>query len=214
MPFFIPNNFPLFEVGSIQNLYNYSLYNVTYIYIWIHSCNQEIYSLCDSNSWKNWCIWTVVLKKKTLESPLDCKKMTPVNPKGNQSWIFTGRTDAEAETPILWPPDSKSWLTGKDPDAGKDWRQEEKGMTEDEMVGWHHWFDGHESEQALHVDDGQGGLACYSPRGCKELDMTEQLNWTLGNLLRFALWLSLWSIFINILCRGEVSAFCSYQVEY
>ena len=98
-------------------------------------------------SWepKNWCFWTVVLRK-TLESPLDCKKIQPVYPKGNQSWILIGRTDAEAETPILWPPDAKNWLIGKDPDAGKDWRQEEKGTTEDEMVGWHHWLHGHEFE--------------------------------------------------------------------
>ena len=98
-------------------------------------------------SWapKNWCFWTVVLEK-TLESPLDCKEIQPVHPKGNQSWIFIGRTDAEAEAPILWPPDAKSWLIWKDPDAGKDWRQEEKGMTEDKMVGWHYWLDGHEFE--------------------------------------------------------------------
>ena len=98
-------------------------------------------------SWvkKNWCFWTVVLEK-TLESPLDCKEIQLVNPKGNQSWISTGRTDAEAETLILWPPDTKNWLTGKDPDAGKDWRQEEKGMSEDEMVGWHHRLDAHEFE--------------------------------------------------------------------
>jgi len=96
----------------------------------------------------NWCFWTVVLEK-TLESPLDCKEIKPVNPEGNQSWIFTGRTDAEIEALILWPPDEKSQLIGKDPDAGKDWRQEEKGMTEEEMVGWHHWPNGHEFEQAL-----------------------------------------------------------------
>ena len=94
---------------------------------------------------KNWCFWTVVLEK-TLESPLDCKKIQPVNPKGNQSWIFIRRADAEGETPILWPPDVKNWLIGKDPDAGKDLRQEEKGTTEDEMVGWHHWLNGHEFE--------------------------------------------------------------------
>ena len=97
---------------------------------------------------KNWCFWTVVLEK-TLESSLDCK---PVHPKGNWSWIFTGRTDAEAETPILWPLDVKNWLIGKDPDAGKDWR-EEKGLTEEEMVEWHHWLDGHKSEQALGVGE-------------------------------------------------------------
>ena len=100
---------------------------------------------------KNWCFWTVVLEK-TAESPLDCKDSKPVNPKENQSWIFIERTDAEAEAPVLWPPDAKSWLIGKDPDAGKDWRQE-KGMTEDEMVEWHHWLDGHEFEQALGFGD-------------------------------------------------------------
>ena len=114
-------------------------------------------------SWelKNWCFWTVVLDK-TLESPLECKEIQPVNPKGNQSWIFIRRTDAEAETPILWPPDAKNRLIGKDPDAGKDWRQEEKGSTEDEMVGWHHQHVGHEFEWALGVGDGQGGLVCFS----------------------------------------------------
>ena len=116
--------------------------------------------------------------EKTLESPLDCKQIQPVHPKGNQSWIFIERTDAEAETPILWPPDSKSWLIWKDPDPGKDWRWEEKGMTEDEMVGWHHWLKGHEFEETLGVGDGQGGLVCCSPCGCKESDTTEQLNWT------------------------------------
>ena len=105
-----------------------------------------MWDLDHKESWvlKNWCFWTVVLEK-TLESPLDCTEIKPVNPKGNQSWIFIGRTDAEAEVPILWPPD-KSWFTRKDPDTGKDWRQEEKGTTEDEMVGWHHWLDGHEFE--------------------------------------------------------------------
>ena len=102
-------------------------------------------AMCECESWapKNWCFWTVVLEK-TLESPLDCKEIQPVHPKGDQSWVFIGRTDVEAETPILWPPDAKNWLTRKDPDAGKDWRQEEKGMTEDEMVGWHHQLNGHE----------------------------------------------------------------------
>ena len=124
---------------------------------------------------KNWCFWTVVLEM-TLESPLDCKEIQPVHPKGNQSWIFNGRTEAEAL--ILWPPDVKSWLIWEDPDAGKDWRQEETGMTEDEMVGWHHWLSVHEFEQTLGVRDGQGGLASWSPRGRKESDMTEWLNWT------------------------------------
>ena len=137
------------------------------------------FQLNHKESWvlKNWCFWTVVLKK-TLESPLDSKVIKPVNPKGNQLWIFIARTNAEAETPILWPPDVKSWLTEKVPDAGKYWRQEEKGTTEDDMVGWHHWLDGPEFEQAPGVDDGQGILVCCSPWGCKELDMTEQLNWT------------------------------------
>ena len=129
-------------------------------------------------SWvpKNWCFWTMVLEK-TLESPLDCKEIQPVPPKGNQSWIFIGRTDAEAETPVLRPPDAKSGLIWKDPDAGKDWRQEEKVMIEDEMVGWHHWLDGHEFKQATVVGDGQGSLACCSPWGCNEFD-TAELNWT------------------------------------
>ena len=122
----------------------------------------------------DWCFWMVVLK--TLESTLDCKKIKPVNPKGNQSW-FIGRTDAEDEAPIFWSPDAKNWLLRKDPDAGKDWRQEEKGMTEDEMVGWHHWLDGHEFEQAPGVGDGQGSLCC-SPWANKESDATEWLNWT------------------------------------
>ena len=130
-------------------------------------------------SWapKNWCFWTVVLEK-TLESPLDCKEIQPVHTKGYQSWIFIQRTDSETKAPILWPPDAKKWLMWKYPDAGKDWRQEEKGMTEDEMVGWHHWLNGHEFEQAPGVGDGQGSLACCSPWGHKELDMTEQLNST------------------------------------
>ena len=124
---------------------------------------------------KNWCFWTVVLEK-TLESFLDCKEIKPVNPKGNQSWKFTGRTDVEADAPILWPPVVKNWLIRKDADAGKDWRKE-KGTTEDEMVGWHHWLNGYEFEQAPGVGDGQGGLACCSPWGRKESDMTEWLNW-------------------------------------
>ena len=104
-----------------------------------------MWELDHKESWvpKNWCFWTVVLEK-TLESPLDCKEIQPVHPKGNQSWMFIGKTDVEAETLILWPFDGKNWLTGKNPDAGKDWRQEEKGRTEDEMVGWYHWLNGHE----------------------------------------------------------------------
>ena len=125
---------------------------------------------------KNWWFWTVVLEK-TLESPLDCKEIQPVHPKGNQSWVFIGRTDAEAETPVLWPPHVKSWLTGKNPDAGRDWEQEEKGMTEDEMAGWHNKFDGHGFGWNLEVGDGQGGLACWDSRGRKESGTTEWLNW-------------------------------------
>ena len=124
---------------------------------------------------QNWCFWTVVLEK-TLESPLDCKESKPVNPKGNQPWIFIGRTDAEVETPILWPPDVKSQHIRKDPDVGKDWRQEEKGMTEDEMIGWHHWLDGREFEQTPGVGEGQGSLACCSLWGGTESDTTEPLN--------------------------------------
>ena len=126
---------------------------------------------------KNLCFWTVVLEK-TLDSPLDCKEIKPVNLKGNQSLIFIGRSDAEAETSILWPPDMKNWLIGKDPDAGKDWRHEEKGTTEDEIVGWHHQFDGYEFEQVPGVGNGQGSLECCSPRSHKESDTTELLNWT------------------------------------
>ena len=126
---------------------------------------------------KNWCFWIVVLEK-TLESPLDCKEIQLVNPKGNQSWQFIGRTDAEAETPILWLPHAKNWLIRKDSDAGRDWGHEEKGMTEDEMVGWHHWLSGHEFDQTPGDGAGKGSLACCSPWGRKESDMTEQLNWT------------------------------------
>ena len=116
--------------------------------------------------------------EKTLESPLDCKEIQPVHPKGNQSWILTGRTNAEAEAPILWPPGVKSWLTGEDPDPGKDWRREEKGTTENEMAGWHHRLNGHEFEWTSGIVDGRGGLACCRPWGCKESDMTQWLNWS------------------------------------
>ena len=131
--------------------------------------SQWMWELDYKEGWapKNWCFWTVVLEK-TLESPLDCKEIQPVHPKGNQLWIFIGRTDAENEASIVWPLNAKSQLIGKDPDAGKDWRQEEKGATEDEIVGWHHWLNGH--EQTPGDSEGQGGLACCSPWGCKELD--------------------------------------------
>ena len=122
-------------------------------------------------------IWTVVLER-TLESPLDCKEIQPFNPKGNQSWVFIGRTNVEADIPILRPHDTKSWLIWKDPDAGKDWRQEAKGTTEDDMVGWHHRLNGCEFGWTLGVGDGQGGLVCCSPWGHKELENTQLLNWT------------------------------------
>ena len=130
-------------------------------------------------SWtlKNWCFWTVVLEK-ALESPLDCKEIQPVHSEGHQPWDFFGGTDVEAETPVLWPPHAKSWLIGKDSDAGRDWGQEEEGTTADEMAGWHHWLDGRESEWTPGVADGQGGLACCDSWGRKESDMTERLNWT------------------------------------
>ena len=125
---------------------------------------------------KNWCFWTVVLEK-TLESPLVCKEIKPVNLKGNQSWIFIGKIDAEVEALILWPPDANNWLIGKDPDAGRDWGQEEKETTEDEIVGWHHQLDGHEFEQVPGVGDRQRSLAYCSLWGHQELDTTELLNW-------------------------------------
>ena len=133
-----------------------------------------MWELDNKESWapKNWCFWTVVLEK-TLESPLDCKEIKPVNPKENQSWIFIRWTDTEAKISKIWPPDVKNWLFGKDPDTGEDWRQEEKGMTEDEMVGWHHWLNGHEFEQALRVVDGQGSLVCCSPWGRKETRLSD-----------------------------------------
>ena len=125
---------------------------------------------------KNWWFWTVVLEK-TLESPLDCKEIQTVHSEGDQPWDFFGRNDAKAETPVLWPPHGKSWLAGKDSDAGRDWGQEEKGTTEDEMAEWHHWLDGRESEWTPGVGDGQGGLACCDSWGRKESDTAERLNW-------------------------------------
>ena len=139
-----------------------------------HVC---IWELDYKESWvlKNWCFWTMVLEK-TLESPLDCKEIQPVHHKGDQSWMFIGRTDVEAETPILWPPDAESWLIWKDPDAEKDWVQEEKETTEDEMAGWHHRLDAHEFGWTPGVGDGQGGLVCCDSWGHKESDTTK-LNW-------------------------------------
>ena len=141
-------------------------------YVWM-------WELDHKESWmpKNCCFWTVVLEKKTLESLLDCKEIKPISPEsGNQSWMFIARTDSKAGAPIFWPPVAKNWLIGKDPDAGKDWRQEEKGTTEDEMVGWHYQLDGLEFEQTPGVGVGQGRLVSCSLWGCKELDMTECLN--------------------------------------
>ena len=141
-----------------------------HVWMWELDCEE---------SWapKNWWFWTVVLEK-TLEGPLECKEIQPAHSKGDQSRVFIGRTDAEAETPILWPPHAKSWLIVKDSDAGRDWGQEEKGMTEDEMAGWHHWLDGHGFGWTPGVGDGQGGLACCSSWGSKESDTTDWLNWT------------------------------------
>ena len=134
-------------------------YSFSSSHVWMWELEYE-------ESWapKNWCFWTVVLEK-TLESPLDCKEIQPVHSKGHQPWDFFGGNDAEAETPVIWPPHAKSWLIGKDSDAGRGWRQEEKGTTEDEMAGWHHWLDGRESEWTLGVGDGQGGLACCDSWG-------------------------------------------------
>ena len=166
-----------------------------FMYIHIYVCMYECiypWELDYKEGWvlRNWCFQTVVLEK-ILESPLDCKEIQPVHPKGNQLLIFIGRTDAEAKVPILWLLDAKSWLIGKDPDAGKDWGQEEKGMTEYEMVGLHHWLNGHGFGWTLEVGDGQWGLACCRSWGCKELtwlnDWTE-LNWMLYSFQSNSLW--------------------------
>ena len=133
-------------------------------------CNNSICSLLANNIY--------------LNIIMDCKEIQPVHSKGDQSWVFTGRNDAKAETPVLWPPHVKSWLIGKDSDAGRDWGKEEKGTTEDEMAGWHHWLDGRESGWTLGVGDGQGGLTCCDSWGCKESDTTERLNWTELNWIR------------------------------
>ena len=126
---------------------------------------------------KKWC-FQIMMLKNTLESPLDCKEVQPVHPEGNQSWVFIGRTDVEAETPILWPPDAKSWFIWKDPDAGKDWGQEENGTAEDEMAGWHHWLNALGFGWTPGIGDRQGSLVCCGSWGCKKSDTTERLNWT------------------------------------
>ena len=150
--------------------------------------------------------------EKTLESPLDCQEIQPVHPKGDQSWVFIGKTDVEAEAPILWPPNVKSWLIWKNPDVGKDWGQEEKGTTEDEMAGWHHRLDGHGFGWTPGVGDGQGGLACCSSWGLKESYTTQRLNWTESNncisliTTEFSVFLAteiLWVEFLKL-------SYCSY----
>ena len=170
---------------------------------------------CLSAIWvpKNWCFWTVVLER-TLESPLDCKEIQPVHSEGDQPWDFFGRNDAKAESPALWPPHVKSWLFGKDSDAGRDRGQEEKGTTEDEMAEWHHWLDGREFEWTPRVGDGQGGLACCDSWGCKELDMTEWLIWS--DLIWYNMFFSFWltslcitgSKFIHLIRTDSNAFFC------
>ena len=162
-------------------------------------------------SWalKNWCFWTVVLEK-TLESPSNCKDFKPVNPKWNQSWIFIGGTDAEAETPVVSLPYA-NWLIGKDPDAEKNWSQKEKGMTEDEMVEWHHWLDGLEFEPSLGVGDRQWSLACCSPWGGEELDTTEQLNWI--KIKQRPAWTD-WLAFFQLCTMGAMSISWGFQVTF
>ena len=163
-------------------------------------------------------LWTAVLEK-TLARPLDCQEIQPVHAKGDQFWVFIGRTDVEAETPVLWPPDVKSWLTWKDRDAGKDWGQKEKGMTEDEMVGWHHRLDGHGFGWTPGVGDGQGGLACCGSWGHKESDTTERLTWTEESLMTWEsvhalIWSDVtpctqfdyWKIYVEILRENILQA--------
>ena len=152
------------------------LFPISHVWMWKLDCEE---------SWvpKNWCFWTVVLEE-TLESLLDCKEIKPVNPKGNHSWIFIGRTNVEAEDPILWPPSVRNWLIWKDPDAEKDWGQEKRGTIEDEVVGWYHRVDGYVFKQALGVGNGQGSRLCCSLWGHKKSHMTERLNWTDPSELR------------------------------
>ena len=173
-----------------------------HVWMWQLDCEE---------SWarKNWIFWTVVLEK-TLESPLDCKEIQPVHSKGDQSWVFTGRTDAKAEAPVLWPPHVKSRLIGKDSDAGRDWEQEEKGMTEDEMAGWHYWLNGRESGWTPGVGDGQGGLACCDSWGHKESNTTEWLNWT--ELKVNQLYIYIYPLFLRLFFPIEVTT--EYWVEF
>ena len=148
-------------------------YGFSSSYVWMWELDHKV-ERWRTDTFEPWC-WRRLL---SWEDSLDYKEVKPVNLKGNQSWMFIGRTDAEAKASVLWPPDVKNWLTRKDPDAGKNGRQEEKGTTEDEIVGWHYQLDGHVFEQALGVGDGQGSLACCSPWDCKELETAEWLNWT------------------------------------
>ena len=168
-------------IGLWQAIYTACSFSITQIKI-----NGNVGVLDCEESWapKNWCFWTVVLEK-TLESPLDCKEIQPVHSEGDQPWVFFERNDAKAETLVLWPPHAKSWLIGKEPDAGSDWGQEEKGATEDGMAGWHHRLDGRESEWNPGVGDGQEGLACCDSWGRKASDMTERLKWTELNWRHF-----------------------------
>ena len=165
----------------------------------------------EKESWavKNWCFWTVVLEK-TLECPLDCKEIQQVHPKGNQSWVFIGRTNAEAETSIYWPPDAKNWLIGKYLDAGKDWRQEEKGMTEDEMVAWYHWFNWYEFVQTSAVGDREASSAVV--HGVAELDMTERPNWT--DCIVLFLSVFNWSLVNQFCVAVPWYIFLSYDIIY
>ena len=173
MTFFLTFSYSFLKNNFGQHFILWVAFSFSYLILCGHFLYME-FSLPPSIP-ADWCFWTVVLEK-TLESPLDCKEIKPVHPKGNHSWIFIGRTDAEAETPIIWPPDAKNWLLGKDPDT-RNVRKQENGMTKDEVVGWHHRHDGHEFEQAPEIGDGQGSiLVCYSPWSCKESDATEQLS--------------------------------------
>ena len=183
--------------GSSSQDYGFSC---GHVWMWELDC-EEGWAL------KNWCFWTVVLEK-TLERPLNYKEMQPVHSEGDQPWDFFGRNDAKAETPGLWPPHVKSWLTGKDSDAGRDWGQEEKGTTEDEMAGWHRWLDGREFVWTPGVDNGQGGLACCNSWGRKESDTTEQLIWS--DLI--FIYSELSSLFDSVLWFTKVLNF--YKVQF
>ena len=180
--YFLWSFFSLFSCGG-QSSQGYG-FSSRHVWMWELDCEESWAS-------KNWCFWTAVLEK-ILESPMDCKEIQPVHSQGDQSWDFFGRNDPKAENPVLWPPHAKSWLTGKDSDAGRDCRQEEKGTTENEMAGWHHWLDGCGFRWTPGVGDGQGGLASCDSWGHKESDTTERLNWTELNYdLKFSLYFML-----------------------